>query len=193
VCSDGANPELSIAECEEQPPVAAPPGRGDAGTAEGDDGDEAALDMAVTAVSRFERFFRTVAGLDVDKDDLRRYTGFINDQLYALVLMGEATARANARDIIEPHDLPITKGLQERIHEFEKLDQDLDFHTILDQITAWPPLALSCSDDTTARFPVIVGGLSIALARTMKIIDPDLKVPGTVDWERAFAVFNLML
>jgi len=29
------------------------------------------------------------------------------------------------RDTIEPWDLPITKGVQERIHEFEKLDDDI--------------------------------------------------------------------
>jgi hypothetical protein len=149
--------------------------------------------MAVTAVSRFERFFRAVASLDVDKDDLRRYTDFVNEQLYDLVLIGEAHAKANGRDIIEPHDLPITKGLQERIHEFEKLDQDIELGPILDQITAWPPLALSCSDETTARFPSIVGGVSLALARTMKIIDPEVKNPATEHWERSFAIFDLLL
>jgi hypothetical protein len=149
--------------------------------------------MAVTAVSRFERFFRTVAGLDVDKDDLRRYTGFVNEQLYDLVLIGETKARANGRDVIEPHDLPITKGLQERIHEFQKLDGDIDLQSVLDQITAWPPMTLSCSDETIARYGPIVGGVSIALARTMKTVDPDLKNPGTADWERAMAVFDLLL
>jgi hypothetical protein len=149
--------------------------------------------MAVTAVSRFERFFRTVAGLDVDKDDLRRYIDFVNEQLYDLVLIGEATAKANGRDIIEPHDLPITKGLQERIHEFQKLDGDIDLQSVLDQITAWPPMTLSCSEETVARYGPIVGGVSIALARTMKTIDPDLKNPATEHWDRAMAVFDLLL
>jgi Domain of unknown function (DUF1931) len=35
---------------------------------------------------------------------------FGNDVIYDLLIMGQATARANARDIIEPGDLPITKG-----------------------------------------------------------------------------------
>lgn len=33
--------------------------------------------MTVMAVSRFERFFRSAAALDVDKDDLKRHSYFI--------------------------------------------------------------------------------------------------------------------
>jgi hypothetical protein len=149
--------------------------------------------MAVMAVARFERFFRAVAGLDVDKDDLRRYTDFVDDELYNLLLRAQATARANARDIIEPHDLPITKGLQERIHEFEKLDQEIELQSVLERTTARPPLDLALSDETTARLPAVVGGLSMALGRAMKIIYPDLKVPGTEHWERTFAMFDLLM
>jgi hypothetical protein len=32
----------------------------------------------VMGVAKFERFFRTAAGLDVDKQDLKRYSDFIN-------------------------------------------------------------------------------------------------------------------
>jgi hypothetical protein len=69
-------------------------------------------------VAKFERFFRAAAGLDVDKADLKRYSDFVNHQIYDLLLRGQAAAKANDRLIIEPFDLPITKGLQERVHEF---------------------------------------------------------------------------
>jgi hypothetical protein len=72
----------------------------------------------VTGVAKFERFFRAVAGLDVDKDDLRRHDEFVNRKLVDLLIRGQAVAKANLRDVIEPFDLPIPKGLQERIHEF---------------------------------------------------------------------------
>jgi hypothetical protein len=51
----------------------------------------------VMSVAKFERFFRIVAGLDVDKQDLKRYTDFINQKLYDLLLRGQAAAKANAR------------------------------------------------------------------------------------------------
>ncbi|MGZ5175508.1 MAG: DUF1931 family protein [Burkholderiales bacterium] len=69
------------------------------------------------SIPRFERFFRLAASLDVDKADLNRYDEFVNHEIYDLLLRAQATAKANARDII-PQDLPITKGLQERMHEF---------------------------------------------------------------------------
>ena len=81
--------------------------------------------MGVMGIPRFERFFRSVAELDVDKDDLKRFNGFVFDQIYDMLIRAEANAKANLRDTIEPWDLPITKGVQERIHEFEKLDDEM--------------------------------------------------------------------
>jgi Domain of unknown function (DUF1931) len=147
----------------------------------------------VMGVAKFERLFRTAARLDVDKQDLRRYSDFINQKVYDLLLRGEADAKANGRDIIQPFDLPITKGLQESIHAFRELDEKIELKPILDRITALPPLDLAVSVETEARLPTIVGGLSVALARSFKIIDPDLKNPQTVHWERCFQIFDLLL
>jgi Domain of unknown function (DUF1931) len=149
--------------------------------------------MTVMAVTKFERFFRVVAGLDVDKQDLRRYSDFVNQQIYHLLLRGQATAKANGRDVIEPHDLPITKGLQESIPAFGALDEDIELKAILDHITARPPLYLAIGAETESKLADIAGGLSVALAHTFKLIDPTVKNPATEDWERAFKIFNLLL
>jgi Domain of unknown function (DUF1931) len=149
--------------------------------------------MPVMAVNKFERFFRVAAGLDVDKDDIKRHGDFVSGKLYDLLLIGQATAKANDRDIIQPSDLPITKGLQESIHQFRKLDEEIDLKPILAQLATWPPLDVTMSDKTESRLPDVVGGLSLALARTFKIIDPEVKNPQTEHWERAFSVFNLLL
>src|ERR1700692_409312 len=90
----------------------------------------------VMSVARFERFFRIAAGLDVDKQDLKRYSDFINQKLYDLLLRGGAAAKASGRLIIEPFDLPITRGLQQCIHEFRKIDEEIELQPILDQLTA---------------------------------------------------------
>jgi Domain of unknown function (DUF1931) len=55
------------------------------------------------------------------------------------------------------------------------------------------PLDPSLGEEVEARLPAIVGGLSVALAQTFRIIDPGLKNPQTEQWERAFRVFNLLL
>ena len=36
--------------------------------------------MPVVSVAKFERFFRAAAGLDVDKNDLKRYSDFVNQK-----------------------------------------------------------------------------------------------------------------
>ena len=72
--------------------------------------------MPVMGTAKFQRFFRVAAGLHVDRNDLKRYTDFIDDKIYDVILIGKASAKANLRDVIEPWDLPITKGLQESIN-----------------------------------------------------------------------------
>ena len=77
--------------------------------------------MPVMGFTMFEHFFRAAGGVDVDRDDIKRYLDFVNDVLYDLLLIGQATAKANVRDVILPWDLPVTKGLQESVHAFERL------------------------------------------------------------------------
>jgi hypothetical protein len=146
----------------------------------------------VMSVAKFERFFRIAAGLDVDKQDLKRYSDFINQKIYDLLLRAQAAAKANGRAIIEPFDLPITKGLQESI-QFRKIDEQIELRPILDQLTLQPPLNLAYGEETEGRLPEVVGGLSLALARAFKIIDGRLKNPQTEHWQRCFRIFDLLM
>src|SRR6202795_460457 len=114
-------------------------------------------------------------------------------KIYDLLVQAEAAARTNGRVIIEPFDLPITKGLQESIHEFEKIDEQIELQPILDQLTAPPPLDLAYGEDTESRLSEVVGGLSVALARAFKIIDGNLKNPATEHWQKCFRIFHLLL
>jgi hypothetical protein len=149
--------------------------------------------MPVMGVSKFERFFRAAASLDVDKSDLKRYSDFIDTKIYDLFLIGQAAANANGRDIVQPPDLPITKGLQESIHEFRRLDEEIELAPLLEVLAAQPPLEAAVSDTTRAELPDIAGGLSVALAKTFRILDPGAKNPRTEHWERAFQIFSRLL
>ncbi|MCU1381294.1 MAG: hypothetical protein JWN29_4277, partial [Acidimicrobiales bacterium] len=122
--------------------------------------------MKVMSTATFERFFREAASLDVDKDDLKRFNDFVNHKLHDLLIVGNARTNENGRDLIEVADLPITKGLQESIHQFRKLDQNLELSPILDQLAIIPWLDRPLSDETRAHLPEVVGGISLALART---------------------------
>ena len=88
--------------------------------------------MHLMSIAKFERFFRVAAGLDIDKNDLKRYSDFVNRKIYDLFIRGQATAKANGRDIIQTFDLPITKGLQECIHQFRDIDEESELKPILE-------------------------------------------------------------
>jgi hypothetical protein len=149
--------------------------------------------VPVMGVPKFERFFREAASLDVDKDDIKRYSDFVNEEIYDLLLIGQATAKANSRDVIERWDLPITKGLQESIHNFRKMDQDIELEPILDELAARPQLDVTLSEETTADLPRIAGGVSVALARAFKLLDTRLENPSSEHWDRAFQLFRLLM
>jgi hypothetical protein len=149
--------------------------------------------MSLMGVPKFERFFRAAAEVDVDKDDLKRYSDFVNEKLYDMLLVGQAAARFNDRGDIEFWDLPITKGLQESMHRFRKLDEEIELQPILDQLANRPQLDLLYGTDLESRLPEIVGGMSLALAQSFKIVDPKLRNPSSEHWERAFQLFNLLL
>ncbi|MEU6534038.1 DUF1931 family protein [Streptomyces sp. NPDC046928] len=149
--------------------------------------------MSVMGVSKFERFFRAAAGLDMDKNDLKRYGDFVDAKLYDLLVVGQASAKANGRDTVEPWDLPITKGLQESIHRFRRLDEEVELKPILEQLATHPPLDRTPTQEAEERYPEIIGGLSVALGETFKIVYPDVKNPQTSHWDGVTAVFDRLL
>jgi hypothetical protein len=149
--------------------------------------------MSVTNIPTFERFFRSAADLDLDKSDIKRCNDFVNQQIYDLLIIGQAKAKSNGRDVVEPQDLPVTKGLQECIQRFRKLDQEIGLEPILEDLAARPQLDLTLSEETQEELPAIAGGIGLALASTFPIIDPNMRNPQTAQWERVFRIFDLLL
>jgi hypothetical protein len=149
--------------------------------------------MVVATVHRLEQLFRRAAGLDLDKTDLGRLEDFIHRKVEDILVRGEANAKANGRDVVQLWDLPITKGLQETIHSFRMMNAELQLTDFLTTLISVPPLDLAISDETEARLFEIAGALCIALAKTLKITNEDLKNPMTEDWERAYQLFDLLL
>jgi Domain of unknown function (DUF1931) len=70
---------------------------------------------------------------------------------------------------------------------------DIGLERIVNQSVPEPQMDLPYSEETEARLPKIAGGLSLAIARTFKIIDPELKHPATEQWKRAFRIFDQLL
>src|ERR1700734_2311499 len=122
----------------------------------------------------FERFFRSAAGIKVDKNDVKRFRDFADEETYGSAIAGPDAAKWDGRDVIVPQDLPITKGVQERMREFDKLDEAEEVRDLLRQVVRRPPADVTFSEDTERMLPELFGGLSIALARSFRLIDPNL-------------------
>jgi hypothetical protein len=141
-------------------------------------------------IATFERFFRNAASLDIDKEDLRRIDEFINTKIHDLLVIGVARAKAHNSPVILPMDLPVTKGLQQNIHEFRKLDTQIALEPILERMAKFPYLELEYAEDTERELPWIAGGIAVALAHVFRILDPELRNPMTEHWARAFRIFD---
>jgi uncharacterized protein DUF1931 len=146
----------------------------------------------LSGIPLFVRFFRSVASIDIDKSDLRRFREFVDEQIDSLAIAGRNSAKWNGRDVISPQDLPITSGIQERMREFDKLDEAEEIRELLRQQVRRPPDEVTFAEETERMLPELFGGLSVALARSFRIIDPKLANPSTPDWERSFALFRLI-
>ena len=149
--------------------------------------------MTPAGIAKFERLFRKAAQLDVDQEDIVRCEDFINRKLFDLLLMAQATAKWNSRIIIEPQDLPVTKGLQESIQAFKRINAELELMQILGHKVERPTLDLAIGYETDERLPEVAGGLTYALAKTFVIIKPELKNPQTEHWNQAFRLFDLLM
>jgi len=140
----------------------------------------------------FERFFRSVASIKIDKNDIRRFGEFVDEQIDDIAIAGRNSAKWNVRDVIVAQDLPITKGIQERMREFDKLEEAEEIRELLRQVVRQPPGHVTFAEDTEQLLPELFGGLSIALARSFRVVDPTVSNPSTEHWNRAFTLFRLV-
>ena len=140
----------------------------------------------------FERFFRSIASIDIDKSDVRRFEDFVDEQIEAIAVAGRNSAKSNGRDIVVPQDLPITKGLQERMREFDKLDEAGEIRELLRQVVRRPPGEVTFAEDTEQLLPELFGGLSVALASSFRLVDPTVSKPSSEHWNRVFKIFRLI-
>ena len=75
-----------------------------------------------------------------------------------LLLAAQHIAKADDRIMVESRDLPITKGLQHCVHDFEALDVDIGLRLILEHAVPEPPIDLLYSEETEALLPTVAGG-----------------------------------
>ncbi len=147
----------------------------------------------MTGIPQVQRFFRAAGGVNVDKDDVKRYRKFLDDKIDDIVIASRDTAKWNGRDMIAPQDLPITKGLQEQIRAFGKLEEADELRRLLRGTVRRPPDDVTFGDETEDVLIEVFGGLGVALARSFRLLDEHVTNPTTEHWDRAFGLFRLLV
>jgi hypothetical protein len=140
-----------------------------------------------------KRFFRAAGNVDVDKADMRRFREFVDERVDDLAVAGRDTARWNGRDVIAPQDLPITAGLQEQIRAFGKLEEADEIREWLGGTVRRPPDDVTFGADTEDALVEVFGGISVALARSFRLLDGHVKNVSSAHWDRAFGLFRLLV
>jgi hypothetical protein len=137
-----------------------------------------------------QRFFREAGDVHVDKSDIDRFRAFVDEKIDDIAISARDRARWNDRDVIAPQDLPITKGLQEQMREFDELETAGDMRDWIGQTLRRPPGDVTFGEDALTE---LFGGLCIGLARSFRIVDPEVSNPETGHWDRSFALFGLLV
>ena len=148
--------------------------------------------MAVVGYTRLKEIFRKGASLDIAKGHAKDITDIVDQKLYDLLLAGERNAKYNARDVIWICDVPITKGMEETIDQFKKLEEEIEVKDVVEMLTKYPA-TMTLEDALEKRLPEITGGLILTMAKIMKDLDPKDK---TVDHEliqRAKEILDITL
>ena len=147
----------------------------------------------MNGIPEVSRFFRAAGDVAVDKEDVKRYWDFVDEKVDDIAIAGRDSARWNGRDVIAPQDLPVTRGLQEQMREFSRLDEADDLRRLLRESLRRPPGDVTFGEETEDVLVEVFGGMSLALARSFRILDPQVRNPSTEHWERAFDLFRLLL
>ena len=147
----------------------------------------------VMGVKQLQRLFRQVSGLEIDKSDVKRLNDFIGNRLRTLLLQGQVAASINGRDIIDYQDIPITIGLQQAIREFIDKDEELSLVKILRQQTTLPPLRMAITDLLEKKLPELVGGITVGLAKVFRVVNEEIKNPGSREWDQVEEIYRILL
>jgi hypothetical protein len=127
--------------------------------------------MAVVGFTKLQEIFRKGASLDIHKGHAKEVTDIVEQKLHDMLLIGQKNAKYNGRDVIWIADLPITKGFEETIDAFKKLEEVVEAKDITEFLATYPPV-IALEIELEEKLPEIAGALLLTLAKTMKAIDP---------------------
>jgi hypothetical protein len=148
--------------------------------------------MAVVGFTKLQEIFRKGASLDIHKGHAKEITDIVEQKLYDMLLVGQKNAKYNARDVVWLADMPITKGFEETMDTFKKLEEEVDAKDVTQMLASYPPV-IALETELEAKLPEIAGALLLTLAKTMKAIDPADKAVDHELINKAHKVLNITM
>ncbi len=146
----------------------------------------------VVGFKKLEAVFRKAAGIDLDKSKADKIIDIVEKKFHDLLLVAVEKAGYNGRDIIMESDMPLTKGFEESIREFKKLEEEVDIQDILAFLEKIPPLKYPISAELEAKLPEYIGALMLIIARVLKEIGADRR-PSSEDIKKTEKILDLTL
>jgi len=148
--------------------------------------------MAVAGAHKIEALFKNAAGLQIHKNQVKEISDIVDRKFHDLLLIGEANAKYNGRDVIWYSDLPLTKAFRESMQKFEALDQALALDEVLEHIKTLPPL-YTLEVALEEKLTAIVGTLIYVMAQIARAFSTDDNVISEKDLKRTEEILNLTI
>lgn len=148
--------------------------------------------MAVVGAHKIEELFKKAASLQIHKNKVKEISDIVDRKFHDLLLIGEANAKYNGRDVIWFSDLPLTKAFRESMQKFKALDEELALDDVLDHIKTLPPL-YTLEVELENRVTEIVGTLVYIMAQIAKEFSTDDNVVSEKELKRVEDILNLTI
>jgi hypothetical protein len=146
----------------------------------------------VVGFKKIEAIFKKAASLELDKSKADRILDIVEKKFHDLLLVAVEKAGYNGRDVIMEADMPLTRGFEESIREFKKLEEEVDIKDVLAFLETIPPLKYPISEELEAKLPEYIGALMLIVARVLKEVGAQKK-PSVEDIERTSRILDLTL
>ncbi len=146
----------------------------------------------VVGFKKLEAVFKKAASLELDKSKVDRITDIVEKKFHDMLLVAVEKAGYNSRDVIMEPDVPVTKGFEESLREFKKLEEEVEIKDVLEFLEKIPPLKYPVSTELEEKLPEYIGSLMLIIARVLKEVGADKK-PSEKDIDRCERILDLTL
>ncbi len=149
--------------------------------------------MKVEGAYKIEQIFKKGANLQLAKNKVAEVEEKVEQKLYDLLVVANANAGFNNRDIIWYSDMPLTKAMKESMQRFAALEEALELQPILDRLAIHPPLGRDMEAELEKKLPEIVGTLIYSMANIAKEFSTDDKTVSEEELHKAFRVMDMTI